>query len=161
MKQHNPHRISRINDLVHQQLMVILRRESNDPRLNKLNVTGVEVSRDLSVAKIFYTDDLASELININSDKKTNNKTNKTNKTNNKNSLLQKSLEKASGFLRRELARRCDLRKTPELRFIYDKSIDQGSKIEGILRSVKSSSSDAKSSSSSSSSSDSGSSEQD
>ena len=149
MKQHNPHRISRINDLVHQQLMVILRRESNDPRLNKLNVTGVEVSRDLSVAKIFYTDDLASELIN--------NKNN--NKKNNTNNLIQKSLEKASGFLRRELARRCDLRKTPELRFIYDKSIDQGSKIEGILRSVKSSSSDAKSSSSLNS--DSGSSEQD
>ena len=149
MKQHNPHRISRINDLVHQQLMVILRRESNDPRLNKLNVTGVEVSRDLGVAKIFYTDDLASELIN--------NKNN--NKKNNTNNLIQKSLEKASGFLRRELARRCDLRKTPELRFIYDKSIDQGSKIEGILRSVKSTSSDAKSSSSLNS--DSGSSEQD
>jgi ribosome-binding factor A len=159
MKQHNPHRISRINDLVHQQLMVILRRESNDPRLNKLNVTGVEVSRDLGVAKIFYTDDLSSALININSDNKTNNK------TNNKNNLLQKSLEKASGFLRRELARRCDLRKTPELRFIYDKSIDQGSKIEGILRSVKLSSSDLKSESKSSldsnSDSDSGSSEQD
>ena len=120
MKQHNIHRLSRINDLVHQQLVLILRRESNDPRLNKLNVTGVEVSRDLGVAKIFYTDDLSSELIN----------------NNKKNSSIQKSLEKASGFLRRELAKRCDLRKTPDLRFIYDKSIDQGSKIEGILRSV-------------------------
>lgn len=120
MKQHNIHRLSRINDLVHQQLVLILRRESNDPRLNKLNITGVEVSRDLGVAKIFYTDDLSSELIN----------------NNKKNSSIQKSLEKASGFLRRELAKRCDLRKTPELRFIYDKSIDQGSKIEGILRSV-------------------------
>ena len=133
MKQNsNPHRLSRINDLVHQQLMEILRRESNDPRLNKLNVTGVEVSRDLGIAKIFYTDDLSSELINKNS----NNNSNKKRKPESKSSLLQKSLEKASGFLRRELARRCDLRKTPELRFVYDKSINQGSKIEGLLKSV-------------------------
>jgi ribosome-binding factor A len=136
MKQNsNPHRLSRINDLVHQQLMEILRRESNDPRLNKLNVTGVEVSRDLGVAKIFYTDDLSSELINNKPDNKLNNKLN--NKPKSKTSLLQKSLEKASGFLRRELARRCNLRKTPELRFIYDKSIDQGSKIDSLLKSVK------------------------
>ena len=136
MKQNsNPHRLSRINDLVHQQLMEILRRESNDPRLNKLNVTGVEVSRDLGVAKIFYTDDLSSELINNKPDNKLNNKLN--NKLKSKTSLLQKSLEKASGFLRRELARRCNLRKTPELRFIYDKSIDQGSKIDSLLKSVK------------------------
>ena len=130
MKQNsNPHRLSRINDLVHQQLMEILRRESNDPRLNKLNITGVEVSRDLGVAKIFYTDDLSSELIN--------NNFNKQSKSVSKSILLQKSLEKASGFLRRELARRCDLRKTPELRFIYDKSINQGSKIESLLKSVQ------------------------
>ena len=137
MKQNsNPHRLSRINDLVHQQLMEILRRESNDPRLNKLNVTGVEVSRDLGIAKIFYTDDLSSELINKNSNKNSNNNSNKKLKPESKSSLLQKSLEKASGFLRRELARRCDLRKTPELRFVYDKSINQGSKIEGLLKSV-------------------------
>ena len=101
----------------------------------KPDSTGVEVSRDLGVAKIFYTDDLSSGLINNKPDNKLNNKLNK--KPKSKTSLLQKSLEKASGFLRRELARRCNLRKTPELRFIYDKSINQGSKIESLLKSVQ------------------------
>ena len=119
--------------------MQILKRESNDPRLNNLNVTGVEVSRDLSVAKIYYTDFISVGYVKLPED---DTDSDKNNDANHKRNSVKKALDKASGFLRRELARRCDLRKTPELRFIYDKSIDQGSNIEDILRSVNKGSDD-------------------
>ena len=135
----NPHRINRINDLVQKELMDILKRESNDPRLNNLNITGVEVSRDLSVAKIYYTDFISVGYVKLSED---DTDSGKSNDDNHKRNSVKKALDKASGFLRRELARRCDLRKTPELRFIYDKSIDQGSNIEEILRSVNKGSDD-------------------
>lgn len=135
----NPHRLNRINDLVQKELMQILKRESNDPRLNNLNVTGVEVSRDLSVAKIYYTDFISVGYVKLPGD---DTDSDKNNDANHKRNSVKKALDKASGFLRRELARRCDLRKTPELRFIYDKSIDQGSNIEDILRSVNKGSDD-------------------
>ncbi len=134
----NPHRLNRINDLVQKELMQILKRESNDPRLNNLNVTGVEVSRDLSVAKIYYTDFISVGYVKLSESDADSDKNN----DNHKRNSVKKALDKASGFLRRELARRCDLRKTPELRFIYDKSIDQGSNIEEILRSVNKGSDD-------------------
>ena len=133
----NPHRLNRINDLVQKELMDILKRESNDPRLNNLNVTGVEVSRDLSVAKIYYTDFISVGYVKLSESSESEENSDKNSDNNLKRKSVKKALDKASGFLRRELARRCDLRKTPELRFIYDKSIDQGSNIEGILRSVK------------------------
>jgi ribosome-binding factor A len=135
----NPHRLNRINDLVQKELMQILKRESNDPRLNNLNVTGVDVSRDLSVAKIYYTDFISVGYVKLSED---DTDSGKSNDDNHKRNSVKKALDKASGFLRRELARRCDLRKTPELRFIYDKSIDQGSNIEEILRSVNKGSDD-------------------
>jgi ribosome-binding factor A len=135
----NPHRINRINDLVQKELMDILKRESNDPRLNNLNITGVEVSRDLSVAKIYYTDFISVGYVKLS---ESDADSGKNNDNNHKRNSVKKALDKASGFLRRELARRCDLRKTPELRFIYDKSIDQGSNIEDILRSVNKGSDD-------------------
>ena len=111
----------------------------NGTRLNNLNLTGVEVSRDLSVAKIYYTDFISVDYV-INTEEPSD----KSDANNKKNASLaiKKALDKASGFLRRELAKRCDLRKTPELRFIYDKSIDQGSNIEDILRSVNKGSDD-------------------
>lgn len=133
----NPHRLNRINDLVQKELVDILKRESNDPRLNNLNVTGVEVSRDLSVAKIYYTDFISVGYVKLSESSESEENSDKNNDNNQKRKSVKKALDKASGFLRRELARRCDLRKTPELRFIYDKSIDQGSNIEDILRSVK------------------------
>ena len=143
----NPHRLNRINDLVQKELMDILKRESNDPRLNNLNITGVEVSRDLSVAKIYYTDFISVGYVKTSDFAEFSGSDNRSCKnndidSNHKRNSVKKALDKASGFLRRELARRCDLRKTPELRFIYDKSIDQGSNIEDILRSVKNGSED-------------------
>ena len=138
----NPHRLNRINDLVQKELMDILKRESNDPRLNNLNVTGVEVSRDLSVAKIYYTDYISVGYVKLSESTESEENSDKNSDNNLKRKSVKKALDKASGFLRRELARRCDLRKTPELRFIYDKSIDQGSNIEDILRSVNKGSDD-------------------
>ena len=142
----NPHRLNRINDLVQKELVQILKRESNDPRLNNLNVTGVDVSRDLSVAKIYYTDFISVGYVKLSESEADadagKNKSNNNYNNNDKRNSVKKALDKASGFLRRELARRCDLRKTPELRFIYDKSIDQGSNIEEILRSVNKGSDD-------------------
>ena len=80
---------------------------------------------------IYYTDFISvgyvksSEFSESSGSDKSSGKNND-NDANYKRNSVKKALDKASGFLRRELARRCDLRKTPELRFIYDKSFTSG-----------------------------------
>jgi ribosome-binding factor A len=54
-----------------------------------------------------------------------------------KKRALVRALERAQGFLRREVARRLQLRYAPELRFYYDESIDRGADMEALLREIK------------------------
>ena len=50
---------------------------------------------------------------------------------------MDKALKSASGFIRHELRDRVDIRQIPELRFIYDESIEYGNRIESILEEIK------------------------
>ena len=80
-----------------------------------VSVTKVKVTTDLSLATIWYT---------IMGDE-------------NEIQATKKALEEAKGYLRTELAQRLDLRKTPELRFKYDESLEYGNRIEKILEEIK------------------------
>ncbi|HKD39768.1 MAG TPA: 30S ribosome-binding factor RbfA [Myxococcaceae bacterium] len=94
---------------------LITRGELRDPRIGFITITGVKVSPDLRVAKVYYsmlgTDQERSE--------------------------SQKGLEAAKGFIRREVTARIQLRVSPEIYFVFDKSIVEGDKIDRLLREVK------------------------
>lgn len=104
-------RIERVNDLIQQNLAEILRREVSDPQLQQVTLSGVEVSRDLNHAKIYFVipDDLSI-------------------------GEVKKGFERAKGFLRSHLAERCNLRVMPELHFHYDSSFKEGSHIDSLIK---------------------------
>ena len=107
------YRLNRINDAVTNEMAVILR-EVKDPRINTalVSVTGADVSGDLKYAKIFFSV--------YGGDREE----------------VRRALQKAGGFFRSELARRINLRVTPELTFVYDDSIAYGSNISAILNTL-------------------------
>jgi ribosome-binding factor A len=108
-------RVSRIGEQMKKELSQIIQREIKDPRLGFVTVTGVEVSGDMQLAKVFIST--------------------MGNEEQKGNSI--KALEKAKGFIRSELGRRIQLRHTPDLVFKTDESIEYGSKIQSILNDIK------------------------
>ena len=107
-------KIDRLNHTYQEVISDILMREVKDQDIKFVTVTGVEVTNDLSFAKIYYTV-LDKE----------------------KQESTKKALEKASPFIRTKLAEKVEVRHTPELRFIYDKSIAYGEHIEEIIKQIK------------------------
>jgi ribosome-binding factor A len=107
------YRQNRINDAVKQEMAQILR-DVKDPRIagSLVSITAAEVSPDLKFAKIYFS--VLGE---------------------DKNEVL-KALKGAAGFFRSELARRINLRITPQLTFEYDGSMEYGANISGILKTL-------------------------
>lgn len=103
----------RISSQIARELSIVLHGEAKSAILKAINITEVEVSADLSTAKVFYTflGDYERNFVN-------------------------EELKKASGFLRSELAGRIQIRHTPELRFQFDESIEYGTNIERILNEI-------------------------
>ncbi len=87
-----------------------------DPRIGFITLTGAKVSPDLRVARIYYS------MIG----------------TEEERAETQAGLDAAKGFVRREVTARVKLRISPEVFFIFDGSLDEGDKIERLLREVKS-----------------------
>jgi len=108
-------RIERVNNLIRQEISELLQRQVKDPRLGGfVTVTQVSTSPDLRHAKIFIS-------IMGNEEEK------------------EEALEAfavASGFLRRELGARLRLRRSPELSFHYDDSIDQGTHVLQLISQI-------------------------
>ena len=106
------HRVERVNSLIRQEISELLQRQVKDPRLgNFVSVIAVSASPDLKFAKIFVSC--------LGGEKK-------------KQETLD-ALAAASGFFRRELARRLKLRRVPELSFQWDDSIERGAHLLQIL----------------------------
>lgn len=103
-------RTDRIADSIKQILAVILQRETNDPRLQSVTITAVEVTRDLAYAKVFFS------LLDATK----------------KEEVLQ-GFDKAKGFLRSRLARELKLRVIPELQFRYDDSLLRGNYLSQLI----------------------------
>ncbi len=108
------YRQDRINDSVSKEVSQIVR-EIKDPRVSSalITVTGAEVSQDLKFAKIFYS--------SITGD----------------NEETARGLASAAGFVRSSLAKRLNLRITPEIKFVYDSSLEHGMKIAKILNELE------------------------
>ena len=112
------YRQNRINDAVALELAVIIR-EVKDPRVSELmiTITSADVTADLKYAKIYYS------VLGMDDDKE-------------RMKELAKGLRSAAGFIRGQLAKRLNLRATPELTFIRDESVAHGVKIAGIINSL-------------------------
>ncbi|MDQ0198604.1 30S ribosome-binding factor RbfA [Neobacillus ginsengisoli] len=105
------HRANRVGEQMKKELGDIISRKIKDPRIGFVTVTDVEVTGDLQQAKVYISvlgDDEQKE-----------------------NTL--KGLAKAKGFIRTEIGHRIRLRKTPEIIFEFDESIDYGNRIENLL----------------------------
>ena len=107
-------RTQRVADYLQRELAALIQHEVRDPRVGMVSITGVDVSRDLGYAKVYYTvmssgsDDDASE--------------------------SNEALNKAAGFLRSQLSRDSNMRTVPQLRFIFDTSVGRGRELEDLIR---------------------------
>ena len=92
-------------------LSELLRFESKDPGLADVSLTAVELSRDLSVARVYFS------LLNPDDDPQP----------------ALDALNRAAGFLRSKLGRELQVRHVPELRFQHDDSIAHGAEISRLI----------------------------
>ena len=110
-------RTQRVSHFLHEELARLLQSTVRDPRVQEVNLTGVEVSRDLSHAKVFFT------LMNGASPEE--------------RAEVTAVLSKVSGFLRSELAKASAMRTVPRLSFRFDESVGRGRDMESLLREVR------------------------
>lgn len=106
-------KIDKISASIARELSRIMLLEAKDETLKHVSITGCVVTNDLSFARVYYTY-LGDETLES----------------------VQENLRVASPYLRTMLANCIDIRHTPELTFIYDKSIEYGQKIDSIIESI-------------------------
>ena len=107
-------RTDRVSGLIQEVLSDLLKKDIHDPRLNMVTITNVKMSRDLKLARIYFS---------IYGDSS-------------KAEKAAKGFESARGFIKRSLARRLSLRYMPDLNFFYDESLDYGTHIEELLKRI-------------------------
>lgn len=113
--QREPHKRPRqVGDLIHRELATILKRETNDARLNQLTITEVDVTPDLRAARIYFT------LLDANKVPET-----------------QRALTKGTGFLRQRLAEKVALRYVPKLIFKFDDNLERAEHLSSLLSDIK------------------------
>jgi ribosome-binding factor A len=110
MKKHSQ-RAQRVGDQIQRELAPLLREDVKDPRVGPITVTSVEVSGDLSHAKVYFSHmagrEHAAEAI--------------------------EALQRTAGYLRRELSHRLQLYSVPQLHFTYDDSIESGMRLSQLI----------------------------
>ncbi|MBW1650157.1 MAG: 30S ribosome-binding factor RbfA [Deltaproteobacteria bacterium] len=106
-------RANRVAELIQRKIAGILIKKISDPRLCSATITAVKMTADLKIAKIYFT---TSE--------------------NFKKKEILKAFNKASGFIKRNLAKHIETRYMPELRFYYDETFEYSRHIEKILKNL-------------------------
>jgi ribosome-binding factor A len=106
-------RTDRVADYLQRDLAALIQREIRDPRVGMVSITGVDVSRDLGHAKVYYTllssdgDEAVEECTQV--------------------------LNKAAGFLRSQLSKDSNMRSVPQVRFFFDSSVGRGRYLEDLI----------------------------
>jgi ribosome-binding factor A len=108
-------RQKRVNELLKEELGLLLLRDVRDPRLRGVTVTDVQVSPDLGHAHVYISligdeEEVAAAI---------------------------GGLERASGYLRHQIAKRIDLRHVPEFNFSFDPSLERGQRILSLLDEIE------------------------
>lgn len=115
MQKKNTNRMDRVNEEFKREIGTIIDQDLKNPNITGLiSVTKVKTSSDLKSARVYIS------LINCKSKKNT-----------------LEGIKNAAGYIRTELARRVNLRYTPELIFEIDDSMEYGAKIDTILKNLK------------------------
>jgi ribosome-binding factor A len=107
-------RAERVGPVIRDVICDLLRRRVDDPRVKAVVVIQVDVSPDLRLARVYYY-----------AIKKTVDR-----------EALQKGLESAASFLRREIGKQLELRYTPRFEFCYDETLDTARRIDDLLQGV-------------------------
>jgi ribosome-binding factor A len=104
-----------VQELLVQYISEILRREMKDPRIGFVTITDAEVTPDLRHSRIYF-----SVLGTAEEQEETG-----------------KALNRASGFIRAEFAKRAQLRYVPDIRFDYDSSVERSARLNILLEQVR------------------------
>jgi ribosome-binding factor A len=107
-------RCDKVAESIHETISGVLSRGLNDPRIGFVTIIAVEVTPDLSLARVFFTvigDDAAKK-------------------------SSEAGLNSAKSYIRRELAKVLTMRYLPDIIFTYDHSQDYGSRIDTLLREI-------------------------
>lgn len=108
------YRIRRVNEAIKEIIATALARDLKDPRIGFVTLTGVETATDLSRAKVFVS--VYGKQVE-------------------KDATLE-GLRAARPFLQRLISDELKTRRTPALEFVYDVSVDQGMRIQALLKST-------------------------
>lgn len=108
-------RSERVSGHIQKVLADVLQKHVRDPRLELAIITGVKVSRDLRVARVYFTTSGGPK----------------------RSQEAAEGFKSAVGYVKRTLAQQLGLRYMPDVRFLYDESFDYGSHIDKVLKSIK------------------------
>lgn len=107
-------RTSRVGEVIMRELAQMIQQEISDPRVGMVTLSHVDVTADLKYAKVYVT------------------RLNGADTEEEKQQCLQ-GLQNAAGYLRRGLGGRIKLRITPELRFVYDTTLENGFRMDKLI----------------------------
>ncbi len=107
-------RADRVNELLLEEISILVQK-LKDPRIGFVTITGVDVTDDLRHAKVYVSvmgddEDVRAQTL--------------------------EGLHSAAGFIRRELGHVLTLRRIPALAFRYDASVEQGARMDALLRNI-------------------------
>ena len=105
-------RKDRVSEQIRRELAELIRQELKDPRVGMISITDVMVTADYAHAKVFFSTLSGSEKI----------------------AGVLEGLQKASGFLRRELGKRIRIHTTPQLHFVFDESLERGADLSKLIQ---------------------------
>jgi ribosome-binding factor A len=108
-------RANRVADLIMAEVSDILLKQVRDPRVKLVTITRVKLTDDLRLAKVFFVE-MAKDACDP---------------------QAKTGLESATGFLKRELGKRLQLRNVPDLMFMVDESFEYGSRIDRLLAEIR------------------------
>ena len=104
-------RSTRVGGQIFKEISILLVEKIRDPRVRDVTFTGVDLSRDLKSAKVYFSVIGGEEAVGD----------------------AKAGLESAKGVLKREIGRRLPLRYVPELFFVFDQSLELGMSMENLL----------------------------
>jgi ribosome-binding factor A len=105
-------RRDRVAEQIRREVAELIRTEVKDPRIGMVSITDVEVTADYSHAKVFFSTLAGSEHV----------------------PAVLTGLQKAAGFLRRELGKRISIHMTPQLHFVFDQSLERGADLSKLIQ---------------------------
>jgi ribosome-binding factor A len=105
----------RVGDVILKEVAFLLLEKVRDPRVQGVTLTGVRLSDDLKLARIFYS--VMGDQTRV--------------------EKAQSGLNSATGFVKREIGKRAGLRYIPEIKFVYDPSLKTGDHMERVFENMR------------------------